>query len=245
VAAKGLPVTVTNGEATFKADLRLRLQAGAEATIGGLGIGIGADVGVYVNLLEFVAEIETTETCALETIEYFDINVGAYAQLDVIVDYSTIGLVPTESTTLYTIAAWTQCLISTSSATATATAALVKYANDQSSITTSVVYPTATGTGLVTSTVYNTKIHTIAKCATDVVNCPADFVSEILLTETIDAYTTVCPESAVVTPVWTSVSIIKPKPTHGAKTVAGARVLASVATPVVNTFVGPTVTAAV
>ncbi|KAI1128050.1 hypothetical protein F5Y10DRAFT_181847 [Nemania abortiva] len=78
-----LPVTVTSGHATFKADLRLRVQAGAEASIDLFGIGAGAVVGIYANLIEFVAEIEETATCDLEAAIWWDLNVGAFAHLDV------------------------------------------------------------------------------------------------------------------------------------------------------------------
>lgn len=111
-SSKSLPITVATGSgATFKADLRLRVQVGAEAAIDSFGIGAGAAMGIYANLVEFVAEIETTPTCALETREWFDLNAGAYARLDVVVDYKTLGLVPTVSTTLLSAPTLTQCWI--------------------------------------------------------------------------------------------------------------------------------------
>lgn len=76
-------MTVTSGSATFKADLRLRVQAGAEASIDLFGIGAGAVVGIFANIIEFVAVIETTPTCPLETEIFWDLNVGAFAHLDV------------------------------------------------------------------------------------------------------------------------------------------------------------------
>ncbi|KAI0914368.1 hypothetical protein F4823DRAFT_351484 [Ustulina deusta] len=98
--SQSLPVTVVSGTATFKADLRLRVQAGAEASIDLFGIGAGAVIGIYANIIEFVAVIEKTPTCDLETEIWWDLNVGAYAHLDVVVDYTTLGPVPTVSTTL-------------------------------------------------------------------------------------------------------------------------------------------------
>ncbi|KAK6850290.1 hypothetical protein PG995_014123 [Apiospora arundinis] len=112
IKSKSLPITVATGSgATFKADLRLRVQVGAEAKLKTFGIGAGAAMGIYANLVEFVAAIETTPTCALETREWFDLNVGAYARLDVVVDYKTLGLVPTVSTTLLSAPTLTQCWI--------------------------------------------------------------------------------------------------------------------------------------
>ncbi|KAI0429183.1 hypothetical protein F5Y09DRAFT_357081 [Xylaria sp. FL1042] len=98
--SQSLPVTVISGTAIFKADLRLRVQAGAEASIDLFGIGAGAVIGIYANIIEFVAVIEKTPTCDLETEISWDLNVGAYAHLDVVVDYTTLGPVPTVSTTL-------------------------------------------------------------------------------------------------------------------------------------------------
>jgi hypothetical protein len=44
---------------------------------------------------------------------------------------------------------------------------------------------------LVTSVVYTTKVHTVTQCGPEVTNCPAH--STIYSTETVPAYTTVCP----------------------------------------------------
>ncbi|KAJ8105199.1 hypothetical protein ONZ43_g7521 [Nemania bipapillata] len=115
-----LPVTVISGHATFKADLRLRVQAGAEASIDLFGIGAGAVVGIYANLIEFVATIEKTDTCELEAEVSWDLNVGAFAHLDVVVDYTTLGPVPTVSTTLMVGAAFSTCLLDGAAASTTA-----------------------------------------------------------------------------------------------------------------------------
>ncbi|KAH8668302.1 hypothetical protein BX600DRAFT_253100 [Xylariales sp. PMI_506] len=113
IGVQSIPVTVQSGSATFKADLRLRVQCGAETTIGVLGVGAGAVVGIYANILEFVTTIDSTPDCALESKEWWNLNAGAYAQLDVVVDYSTMGPVPTVSTTLLTASTLTQCWVST------------------------------------------------------------------------------------------------------------------------------------
>ncbi|KAK5631762.1 hypothetical protein RRF57_007476 [Xylaria bambusicola] len=109
--SQSLPVTVVSGTATFKADLRLRVQAGAEASIDLFGIGAGAVIGIYANIIEFVAVIEKTPTCDLETEIWWDLNVGAYAHLDVVVDYTTLGPVPTVSTTLLAADPITSCWV--------------------------------------------------------------------------------------------------------------------------------------
>ncbi|KAI0879515.1 hypothetical protein GGS24DRAFT_653 [Hypoxylon argillaceum] len=112
-----LPVTVVSGHATFKADLRLRVQAGAEASLDIFGIGAGAVVGIYANLIEFVADIEKTDTCELEAGISWDLNVGAFAHLDIVVDYTTLGPVPTVSTTLLIGSGISTCLVGAATTT--------------------------------------------------------------------------------------------------------------------------------
>ncbi|KAK3375381.1 hypothetical protein B0H63DRAFT_277765 [Podospora didyma] len=114
LSSKPLPVTVKSGSATFKADLRLRVQCGASADIDLIGLGAGAELGIYANLIEYVAVLESTPTCALQCRQWWDLNVGAYARLDVVIDYKTLGAVPTVSTTLLTAPTLTQCWLSRS-----------------------------------------------------------------------------------------------------------------------------------
>jgi hypothetical protein len=82
-------VTVKSGSAKFKADLRVTVQAGVDESL--FGIGAGAEVGVMANLVEFVADIKTTPTCPLETEMFWDLNVGAFANLDVSSPLCSLG----------------------------------------------------------------------------------------------------------------------------------------------------------
>ncbi|KAK3313870.1 hypothetical protein B0H66DRAFT_365656 [Apodospora peruviana] len=116
LSSKSLPVVVRKGSATFKADLRLRVQCGAEAGVPELGIGATAELGIYANLIEFVAVLESTPTCELQSTEWWDLNVGAFARFGVIIDYKTFGVVPTVSTTLLSAPTMTQCWLSKSPA---------------------------------------------------------------------------------------------------------------------------------
>ncbi|KAI4600997.1 hypothetical protein KJ359_013162 [Pestalotiopsis sp. 9143b] len=50
-----------------------------------------------------------------------------------------------------------------------------------------------TSSELTTSTVYTTRVHTVTSCAPTVTNCPAGSGGEVVVTETIPLYTTVCP----------------------------------------------------
>ncbi|KAJ9154994.1 hypothetical protein NKR23_g2213 [Pleurostoma richardsiae] len=311
ISSKSLPVTVTTGRATFKADLRLRVDCGAEAEIAGIGIGAGAELSVYLNILEFVAILETTSTCELQTREYFDINAGAIAELDVVIDYTTIGAVPTVSTTLYAAPTLTQCwdsLLEGSSATLTTTATMItpaayseaasvplvsgddsvsiattlsfggaSYKETTSTLTTAYIpaittapsvsagifapsssfkYPlsnssiptagsgtaAASGSGedeLVTSTVYATTVYTVTSCAATVVNCPASLQQEVVVTKTVEAFTTVCPATATISAPTSSSSAASTGSGVVVHVVTDVVVLVPCSSPIVETYVPP------
>ncbi len=79
------------------------------------------------------------------------------------------------------------------------------------------------------------------------VNCPASYQSEIVVTQTVDVYTTVCPASATVT-VPTTTSTPTPAgelPTVIVDLITDIIVLVPCETPVVETFVPPSGTPAV
>lgn len=104
-----IPVTIHSGPVTFKADLRLRLDMGAQVGFG--KFGVGAMVGVFANLVEFVAQIEKTDTCLLQAKEFFDLNIGASASAGIGNGAKTFAVVPAVSTTLLNSPTFTQCLI--------------------------------------------------------------------------------------------------------------------------------------
>ncbi|KAH7150206.1 hypothetical protein B0J13DRAFT_661054 [Dactylonectria estremocensis] len=102
---------VTHGSTTLKISLRLRTELGVRTQI--LGLGTDAAVGVYLNLIEFVVTFDdddSDETCALEATESWNVNAGAYAELDVDLDNINLDAAPTKSTTFYTGPTYTQCL---------------------------------------------------------------------------------------------------------------------------------------
>lgn len=75
-----LPVTVDTGTATFKADLRFRVQAGIEGSSDAIGIdiGSGAVIAIYANVLEYVTVFDfNTPDCVVEAAAQFNLNVGA------------------------------------------------------------------------------------------------------------------------------------------------------------------------
>jgi len=65
IGTKSIPVEVKTGSGTFKASLRLRVQCGIEADIDLIGLGAGAVVGIYANIVEFVTVLDSTPNCAL------------------------------------------------------------------------------------------------------------------------------------------------------------------------------------
>lgn len=65
IATKSIPVEVKTGTGTFKASLRLRVQCGVEADIDLIGLGAGALIGIYANIVEFVTVLDSTPDCAL------------------------------------------------------------------------------------------------------------------------------------------------------------------------------------
>ncbi|OAA54989.1 hypothetical protein SPI_08493 [Niveomyces insectorum RCEF 264] len=142
VTARSLPVTVQQGDATLQADLRVRVECGVTGTIVEKLSGSGgeAELGVYANLVEFVTELSTTDTCALQAVEWWDLNVGAFARFDVEIAEKTFGAVPTVSTTLLTAPTETRCWLSTAAAATTTTSGTVTtsgWANASSPVTAS------------------------------------------------------------------------------------------------------------
>ncbi|KAF7548852.1 hypothetical protein G7Z17_g6785 [Cylindrodendrum hubeiense] len=89
--------------------------------------------------------------------------------------------------------------------------------------------------GMHTSTVYSTKIYTVTSCAASVINCPASWRQEIVVTKEVEVYTTVCPVTEIQTiPVIATTSRVSKKLTITDGTTAPA-----CPTPIVNTFVPP------
>jgi hypothetical protein len=93
-----LPVTCTSGEATFKAALRVRVQAGT--TVVAFGTGFDFELVVYADLIEYEASLTSTDTCELLLTESLDCNIGAYAHAVVELDYKTFGVSPAVVTTI-------------------------------------------------------------------------------------------------------------------------------------------------
>lgn len=93
-----LPIIVTSGSATFKAALRVRVQAGTTVEL--FGTGFDFELGVYADLIEYVATIGTSPACELYITESIDLNIGAYAHAVVEIDYHTFGASPAIVTTL-------------------------------------------------------------------------------------------------------------------------------------------------
>src|SRR5215469_679006 len=71
-----LPVTVTSGSATFKAALRVQLQMGTTVEL--FGTGFDFELGVFANLIEYVATLSSTDSCKISITEGLDVSIGAF-----------------------------------------------------------------------------------------------------------------------------------------------------------------------
>ncbi|SPO03300.1 uncharacterized protein DNG_05982 [Cephalotrichum gorgonifer] len=144
IVAKPLPVIVNNDDTgvDVKVDLRLMAELSISATtdvdipIPGLdkaldalpGIGAGAGVGAFVNLIEYVANVGPEDDCALEASQELNLNIGAFATVGVSLGDEFLGLKPSATTTLFTIPLPSTCLLGAGEAVPTRTVSLEKAA---------------------------------------------------------------------------------------------------------------------
>ena len=160
-----LPVQVTAGNATFKADLRIRPQLGIESST----LHTGAVAAIYANIAEFEAQLISTDDCQYAVQEWFDINVGAYVSVGATAGYATISYAPTASTTIYSSPTETQCLSDiigpapTSIDGVEVASAIAAVAQDAHAAV---------------------ETYTVVKCNANVVNCPASLKETIVATAT-------------------------------------------------------------
>ncbi|KAL1891471.1 hypothetical protein Cpir12675_004948 [Ceratocystis pirilliformis] len=104
VGVQSIPVKVKYFDVLLTASLRVRVQAGVEAKF----TGTTAVVGVYANIIEFVLSLEVVDNdCYFEATEHFNVNIGAYAKLELL--FFKVGA-PTASTTLFRSPTFTQCI---------------------------------------------------------------------------------------------------------------------------------------
>ncbi|KAI0201494.1 hypothetical protein F4808DRAFT_425331 [Astrocystis sublimbata] len=256
-----LPITVTSGQGTFKADLRLRVQAGAEASLPIFDIGAGAEIGVYANIVEFVAVIDKTPTCDVETEIFWDLNVGAFAQISVVIDMSTHGPVPTVSTTLLTAPILSTCLIEATSTTSEIPAITASSPMETGSgLPTTFSSHSSQASGMYSYPVYthtypvpissssstpppaqtSTYTHTMTLCnAPGAMNCPLPYQTEVVVTRTTTLYPAASTAKAA------GIFAVPAKPIGDNANAIAAVALTPLATPVVQTFVAPPMATAV
>lgn len=145
-----LPIICTSGSATFKAALRVRVQAGTTVEV--FGTGFDFELGVYADLIEYVATIGTSDTCELSITESVDVNIGAFAHAVLELDYKTFGASPAVVTTILDLPLPSLCVTrpvdSSLPAFPTVTATPITYPLSALSS----AYPTATATASATST---------------------------------------------------------------------------------------------
>ncbi|KAK0111472.1 hypothetical protein ONS95_001827 [Cadophora gregata] len=135
MGSKALPILITSGCATFKAALRVRVQAGTTVTL--FGTGFDFEPGTFADLIEYQATISTTPACELSTTESLDVNIGAFAHAVVEINFSKFGMSPAVITTILELPLPSLCL---SRQTATSGTAL-STDSALNAVTTSLVLP--------------------------------------------------------------------------------------------------------
>ena len=103
-----LPIICTSGSATFKAALRVRVQAGTTVEL--FGTGFDFELGVFADLIEYEATLATTPECELSITESIDCNIGAFAHAVLEIDYSTMGVSPAVVTTVLDVPLPSLCI---------------------------------------------------------------------------------------------------------------------------------------
>lgn len=109
-----LPFSINlNGTPTFQVDLQLQANLGLNATdvVPFIDIGAGIGVGAFANLFEYVAELQTTPQCQLQTSESANVNLGVFGGANLEIGNFVAGAVPTVSTKLFEVDLGTKCLI--------------------------------------------------------------------------------------------------------------------------------------
>ncbi|KAG9258783.1 uncharacterized protein F5Z01DRAFT_641367 [Emericellopsis atlantica] len=97
--------------------------------------------------------------------------------------------------------------------------------------------PTTAPPAMHTTTVSTTKVHTVTKCAAQVIHCPAEWQQVIVVTEVVDLFTTVCPIGE--TPTFQTPEPTPVKTTHVLSNPNGHATYVPYAEPKNSTFTPP------
>ncbi|KAK6580726.1 hypothetical protein PZA11_006962 [Diplocarpon coronariae] len=209
-----LPITVTTatGGTTFKASLRVRVQAGTTVSL--FGTGFDFELGIFVDLIEYVATISSTPECPQLISGGLDVAIGAYAHAVGEVNYATFGAAPAVITTILEVPLSSQCLDGTaptsvpgyamnSVAPVVSTSSVAPFSSTSLQTKTNLPasgYPAGSAVtpapALITSTVCATDLITLTTCSSTVLHCPANATADFVITKTRTLYTTVCPPGA-------------------------------------------------
>lgn len=145
-----LPIICTSGSATFKAALRVRVQAGTTVEL--FGTGFDFELGVYADLIEYEATLATTPDCELSITESIDCNIGAFAHAVLEIDYKSMGVSPAVVTTVLDVPLPSLCITRAADTglsampTATTIIATTSLGLAAPSATTALTYPTGSST---------------------------------------------------------------------------------------------------
>ncbi|PBP23983.1 hypothetical protein BUE80_DR005180 [Diplocarpon rosae] len=217
-----LPVIVTTASqaTTFKASLRVRVQAGTTVIL--FGTGFDFELGIFVDLIEYVATISSTPECPQLITQGLDVAIGAYAHAVGEINYMALGVAPAVITTILEVPLPNRCLGSTfptsvpayvtnPSVPVVATSFVAPISSIPSAGPAPLQTPTFSPAGgypagsavtpapaLITSTLYSMDLITLTTCSNTVLRCPPDATAEYIITKTKKFYTTICPPGASV-----------------------------------------------
>ncbi|KAF4611385.1 hypothetical protein G7Y89_g15628 [Cudoniella acicularis] len=117
------PITVNSGSATFTAALQVRVEAGVTIDLGILEYYF--ELGLFVDVIEYSATLTSTPACELLITEFVEVNIGAFADVVAVIDYSTFGISPTAVTPIWTAALPSICITRQATTTAQPTTSLL------------------------------------------------------------------------------------------------------------------------
>ncbi|RFU24378.1 hypothetical protein B7463_g11961, partial [Scytalidium lignicola] len=155
--------------------------------------------GVAPAVVTTILDVALPSLCLVRDIEPTGTIYTAPAETMSLAESSIIGSVSAAPSTT-PIAVTAIATSTSSSAVFSSTGAIFYQSSGSVTATPTSRYSNSTITtapSLVTSTVYSTDLVTVTSCAANVIHCPANQASEVVITSTTVLYTTVCPAGQI------------------------------------------------
>lgn len=172
------------------------MQAGVEGSSDEIGvdIGAGAVVAIYANVLEYVTLFSyNTTDCLVQAEANFNLNVGAYARLSMVIGPTVVGPTPTVSTTLLAGPTLTQCLYSGGGDSFTSSTVTLSSTSAENTCTESggPTYKRAAAVAVTPApraAAAENSVYTLHRCNAAAVNCPEGAGEDVVVTRTAPAH---------------------------------------------------------